>query len=354
ALSATAEDTLGLAVKADGAALGAVAAGLVIGTGLRDSTVGVKVESGSSLTANGIGLSANGAGSLSVDTVGAAGGLFAAGTAVAALGIDSTRVTTEVGDGATLDGKAGGVTVLASAAPQIDVSAIGASVSAGAGVGASYARAEGSTRVTAKLGNAVDIKGTGGLKVAAKLDNQRSGNEVDPDEAAVRARSVAGSGGLYFSANGSVAEAVNSSVVSATTGTDLKLPSGRVEIDARSETQQYAEATGIAVGGLAVGASVAEARSTTTTEAKLGDRANDRQGTSLLTDLVISADGEDINQAKSIAGSGGLVAGNATIARTRTTGNVYAEIGKAVDIAAGSLALTAKFNALYGTHANSV
>jgi filamentous hemagglutinin family protein len=354
ALSATAEDTLGLSVKADGAALGAVAAGLVIGTGLRDSTVGVNVTAGSSLTANGISLSANGAGLLSVDTVGAAGGLFAAGTAVAALGIDSTRVATEVGDGAMLDGKAGGVTVQASAAPQIDVSAIGASVSAGAGVGASYARAQGSTRVTAKLGNAVDIKGTGGLKVAAKLDNQRSGNEVDPDEAAVRARSVAGSGGLYFSANGSVAEAVNSSTVSATTGTDLKLPSGRVEIDARSETQQYAEATGIAVGGLAVGASVAEARSTTTTEAKLGDRANDRQGASLLTDLVVSADGEDINQAKSIAGSGGLVAGNATIARTRTTGNVYAEIGKAVDIAADSLALTAKFNALYGTHANSV
>ena len=208
--------------------------------------------------------------------------------------------------------------------------------------------------MTAKLGNAVDVKGTGGLKILAKLDHQRTGSEVDPDEAAVRARSMAGTGGLYFSANGSVAEAINSSSVRATTGTDLKLPSGRVEIDAQSHTQQYAEATGIAVGGLAVGASVAEARSTTVTEAILGDRANDRDGASLITDLLVSADGEDINQAKSIAGSGGLISGNATIARTRTSGTVLADIGKAVDIAASSLALTAKFNALYGTHANSV
>ncbi|KKN78394.1 hypothetical protein LCGC14_0350420 [marine sediment metagenome] len=353
-LNASAADSLGLSVTADGAAFGAVAAGLVIGTGLRDSDVGVSVAADSKLSANGINLSAQGAGALEVTTVGAAGGLALAGTAVAALGIDSTRVTAEVGDRTILDGGANGVSVQASAAPQIDVSATGVSVSGGAGVGASYARAQSSTKVTAKLGNAVDVKGTGGLKILAKLDNQRTGPEVDPDEAAVRARSMAGTGGLYFSANGSVAEAINSSSVRAITGTDLKLPSGRVEIDAQSHTQQYAEATGIAVGGLAVGASVAEARSTTTTEAILGDRANDRDGASLITDLLVSADGEDINQAKSIAGSGGLISGNATIARTRTSGNVLAEIGEAVDIAASSLALTAKFNALYGTHANSV
>ena len=353
-LNASAADSLGLSVTADGAAFGAVAAGLVIGTGLRDSEVGVSVAADSKLSANGINLSAQGAGALEVTTVGAAGGLLLAGTAVAALGIDSTRVTTEVGDRTILDGGANGVLVQASAAPQIDVSATGVSVSGGAGVGASYARAQSSSKVTAKLGNAVDVKGTGGLKILAKLDHQRTGSEVDPDEAAVRARSMAGTGGLYFSANGSVAEAINSSSVRATTGTDLKLPSGRVEIDAQSHTQQYAEATGIAVGGLAVGASVAEARSTTVTEAILGDRANDRDGASLITDLLVSADGEDINQAKSIAGSGGLISGNATIARTRTSGTVLADIGKAVDIAASSLALTAKFNALYGTHANSV
>ncbi|UAW97349.1 leukotoxin LktA family filamentous adhesin [Halopseudomonas nanhaiensis] len=353
-LDALAQDDLDLSVYANGAAVGAAAVGIVVGTGIRNSGVGVAVADSSRLTATGIELEAKGLGGSSVQSIGAAGGLLGAGTAVVSVALDGTSVQTRVGDNVLLHGRSAGVLVKASALPEVYASAIGATVGGGAGVGASYARAEASTLVNAALGNFVDVQGSGGLTVLAGLENNRSGTEIDPNRATVRAEAVAGSGGIYFSANGTVAEAINASQVYATTGTDLKLPSGRVEINASSRTQQYADALGIAVGGLAVGASVAEAKSTTVTHAKLGDRANDRNRGSLVDDLIVTAIGEDINQAKSVAGSGGLVAGNASVAITRTHGTTHAEIGQAVDVAMLSLALTSKYTALYGTHADSV
>ena len=353
-LDALAQDDLDLSVYANGAAVGAAAVGVVIGTGIRDSEVEVNVADNAKLTGDGIELEAKGLGGSSVQSVGAAAGLLGAGTAVASVAVDTNSIQARTGDNVLLDGLDAGVLVKASALPEVFARAVGATVGGGAGVGASYARAQASTLVHAALGDSANVQGTGGLMVLAGLSSKRSGSDIDPEQASVRAEAVAGSGGYYFSANGTVAEAINSSRVLATTGSDLKLPSGRVEINASSRTQQYADALGIAVGGLAVGASVAEARSTTVTHAKLGDRANDRNRASLVDDLVVSASGEDINQARSVAGSGGLVSGNASIATTRTDGNVHAEIGEAVDIAMLSLALSSQYAALYGTHADSV
>ncbi|HDZ57697.1 MAG TPA: leukotoxin LktA family filamentous adhesin [Pseudomonas xinjiangensis] len=356
-LVARASDDLGVEATGMGAAVGAVAAGIVVATAVRDSEVSLTVADGTQLGAEHIDLSAKGLGHSNADATGASGGLLAAGTAVVAVATDSTSVSNKSGDNVIFKARSGGLSMAASALPEIHARAIGATLGGTLGVGASVATAVANNRVEALLGNSNDVQGNGGLLLSATLDTPRSASgasDLDPDQANVSAVAVAGSGGLYFSANGTVATASNTSEVMARTGADLKLPGGRVEIAADSVTQQYADALGIAVGGLAVGASVATASSDTTTAASLGDRAKNGTGSSAITDLILLATGQDINQAKSVAGSGGLVAGNASLAKTDTQGNVSVAVGKQVQVAAGNMALTSAYQALYGSHANSI
>ena len=354
AINLNASDLLDLDIDALGASAGAAAVGIVVATGARDSNVEVLVADDAALYASAINLTARGEGGIDVYGLAAAGGLFGAGTGVASVALESTRVEVLVGDDVILDGRTGGVSLSASVLPQLNAYALGASVAGGVAVGASYARAQTANTVTASLGGRADVRGTGGLRLKAELEYNRVGSEIDPDQANVRAESIAGSGGLFLSANATIAEAFNTASVSALTGTHLKLPSGRIEILADGRSHQYADALGVAVGGLAVGASVAKAESDSTTLARLGNFTNDRDGAALISDLLVNANAEDINQAKSVAGSGGVIAGNASVASTRTEGSATAQIGDSVQIAMRNLSLTAEYRAIYGTHANSV
>lgn len=91
---------------------------------------------------------------------------------------------------------------------------------------------------------------------------------------------------------------------------------GDIAIEATNSSLQNASATGVAVSGLlAIGLDFAAANSTVSTQAQLGaDMITDITGT-----IAVSAAGTDDNLASSTAGSGGLIAGDASV--TSTTDN---------------------------------
>lgn len=349
-LKATLSDDLKVAADGVGAAFGAVGAGVVLAVADRNSTVNLAVQDGASLTAQAINLSSSGKGSVSATGAGAAGGLLGAGNAVVTVATDSSTVKTVSGNNVTFNAGGGGLSVSASAQPDVYSKAIGATLGGLVGVGASSATALGDATVQASLGNNNSVLGGNGLTLSAALLTPAGD---DPDDANVRAQAIAGTGGLYFAANGSVAVAKNESSVVAKTGSNLRLPGGRIQITADSATHQYADALGVAVGGMAVGASLASAVSNTHTDVILGSGMKAGTGVTV-GDVVFTATADDLNEAKSVAGSGGLIAGNASLAKTDTDGEASVSVGSGSDLTADSFSINAAYSGRYGAHANSV
>lgn len=350
-LKASLSDDLGLSANGIGATLGAVGAGVVVAVADRNSSVGLSVQDAASLSAQTIELTSEGKGSAVASGIGAAGGLLGAGNAVVVVATDSTSVSTVSGNHVSFNAGSGGLTLSASALPDVSASAIGAALGGLAGVGASVATATGATTVHAALGDDNQLLGNNGLTLSARLKTPAGSA---PSDANIVAKAIAGSGGLYFSANATVATASNRSQVSAITGANLQLPGGRIDISADSATHQYADALGIAVsGGLAVGAAVASASADTDTYVTLGNSTAASSGVTL-GDVVISATGNDLNQAKSVAGSGGLVAGNASLAITHSDGTADVTVGSDSVLTMDDLSLTSSYTGRYGTHADSV
>jgi filamentous hemagglutinin family protein len=344
-------DSLEVSATAIGASVGAVGAGVVVAVAERNSDVNLKVDDNASLSAQTVSLSSSDLGRSSASGNGAAGGLLGAGNAVVVTASDSSTVTSTSGNFVTFNAGSGGVTLSASALPNVSASAIGAALGGAVGVGASVATASGDTLVTAALGDDNSLLGNNGLTLAADL-KMLAGK--DPGTANIVAKAIAGSGGLYFSANGTVATASNNGSVSATTGNRLQLPGGRIDISADSATHQYADALGIAVsGGLSVGVAVASATATTQTVASLGSNTQASSGVTM-GDVVLSATGNDLNQAKSVAGSGGLIAGNASQVITRATGTASVSVGNNSNLLMDNLSLNASYTGRFGAHADSV
>ncbi len=349
-LNASLSDDLQVAADGVGAAFGAVGAGVVLAVADRNSTVSLDVQDGASLTAQAINLSSSGKGGVSATGAGAAGGLLGAGNAVVTVATDSSTVKTVSGNNVTFNAGSGGLSVSASAQPDVYSKAIGATLGGMVGVGASSATALGDATVQASLGNNNSLLGGNGLTLSAAL---LAPVGDDPEDANVRAYSIAGTGGLYFAANGSVAVAKNESSVVAKTGSNLRLPGGRTQITADSATHQYADALGVAVGGMAVGASLATAVSNTHTDVILGSGMQASAGV-IVGDVVFTAKADDLNEAKSVAGSGGLIAGNASLAKTDTDGEASVSVGSGSDLTADSFSINAAYSGRYGVHADSV
>src|SRR5262249_43582122 len=122
-----------------------------------------------------------------------------------------------------------------------------------------------------------------------------------------------GSGGLLVGVNATKATAKATGHVSAYIGGSgaIPLPDGDVNVSAQSNTRQFAGSLGVAVGLIGVGASIADAKSDDTTTAALDSGVTTnaaRAGT-----LSVSAYGIDNNISKTVAGSGGVIAGNASL-----------------------------------------
>ena len=343
-VSVNAEEGLSIDLSAIGAAAGAAAAGVVVADAERTTQVNAIVQDATQLNGfSNVALSALGNGSTHAHGIAAAAGLLAAGNAVVVMAKDDSDVMARVGASSVIDTTQGGVSVQAESRNDVFADALGIGVSAGVTIGASVATAEANGSVSATVGDAANLSGAGGLDLSAKRESVGDG---------VKARAVAGTGGLFFSANAAVAKARNSGSVEAVTGTDVKFGAGDVSIRADHHTSQQAESLGISAGILAVGATLADAESDTTTRAFMGGAS--QRILQAVGNVNVVASGKDENRAKTTAGSGGLLSGNVALGRTQADATVTAGTGDNLAFVADSLNVMAEHDTGYGNDVDSV
>ncbi|KAB7623810.1 leukotoxin LktA family filamentous adhesin [Alkalilimnicola sp. S0819] len=308
-----ADDDSRIAVEGQGASAGALAVGAVLADAVKTSGVSARLQGGSVFTgSDDLRLTADATGRVDAKAVAAAGGLAVAGSGAVAGARDAVVVLAETAGNATAS-LAGDLLVQAGATPQARAEALGVAVSAGAGIGASVARAEVASEVRARLADHSSIS-AGDITVRAR--------QLLPGAAqSAWARAQGAGGGLLFGANATLAEAFGSSTVHATVAQNAALDSrGSIAVQAINDSDQNAEATGVAGGYLAVGANIADARSNGDTEAALDGKLT----TSASGNISVSARGVDDNHAQAVAGNGGVIAGHAAVARTTANSSTQA------------------------------
>ncbi|MGY0504251.1 leukotoxin LktA family filamentous adhesin [Luteimonas sp. e5] len=356
-LRISALDGSNIGARANGMAAGAAAVGVVVADARRASAVAARLDDDADVTGlSGIVIKAQSLGGTRADAVGAAGGVLAGASAAIATADDASTVDAEIGDKAKVTLAVDGIQVLAEAQPNVDASATGASVSKGVAVGAAVANATASTKVNAKIGDKANFNNVGEITISADVH----GGDV-------LAKAISGSGGLFLSGAGAFATAQGNNVVAAGIGAESKIVSPLrlqldadegsllssrktgVTINARNDSSQRAQASGVSLGGvLAVGLMKSHAQSDAKTNLNVGNKANWNTGT-----VVLSASGADANHADAIAGSGGAVAGNATIASTHAGNKTKLDIGSGGVFKVGKLLASARHDTGYGSRANS-
>ena len=114
-------------------------------------------------------------------------------------------------------------------------------------------------------------------------------------------------------------------------------------------TKQQAEATAASGGLFAAGASQSAAASDSNTASYAGKNSRITANT-----INIQAKGTDENFASTTAGSGGVVAGAAAVAKTRATGTTQAALQDGAIVTANTLAINAAHTTLFNATANSI
>ena len=238
----------------------------------------------------------------------------------------------------------GGMSVSASYSPGASATASGASAGVLA-VGASVATSVASGNVTASVADGTGLILPGGLAISASRTLQGTTDSA-------LSSSVASSGGL-IGVDATVADASSTGSVSAKLGNNIALPLGDVSIAASDTTAQEADASGIAVGLVGVGASIADASSGVTTTAELGSGETTAVGRTGV--LNIHATGTDGDVASTVAGSGGLIAGDASAATTEDTSSAAATLDASPGelLYAGGVVIDAHHISEYGPYADS-
>ncbi|MCK1389328.1 leukotoxin LktA family filamentous adhesin [Bradyrhizobium sp. 1] len=294
---------------------GAVAVGASIATAGRSSSVAAKVLDDATVDTSTLAVGASGAGTLTTTSTALGGGIVA-GVGADAEAHENSTVLAEIGSGASITTSAAGVGTLVTASimPNLSSSAIGVSVGGGA-VGVAVAKSTVGATVTADVGDNVTFSG-GALAVTAMALVPTGGTTT-------YAWALAGGGGSLIGAQGSLAQASENATVSAYGGTGITLPNGDVVIAAQNDSAQYAQATGLSTGFLALGATVAQTSSSAHTYAYLGAPANMDATHLNHTDytgiLQITATGTDTNVSNATVGAGGTYAGAAAVATTSST-----------------------------------
>jgi hypothetical protein len=350
-----AEDKLAVNTEAVGAAAAIGAAiGVSAATSEKDATVTAEITGGAALANAGtVTVKADGSGAVKANAKAGAGGLYGAGVGAGATAEDTSNITARIGANATLSGiGTGGVQIAATATPQAEAKALGVAVSGGLAVGASVATTTVDQTVLAEIGNGASVTTAGALKVqaATKL--------ASPSATTAYADATAGSGAIYAALQATFSKADTTTKTRALVGTSVSLDTGSADVTVAADTatRQISKTTGVSVGGLALGANIAEANSDTTTSATIGT------GSAVdADDLNVTANGNDENRVYAVAGAGGLIAGSAANASTNTVSNTTASLGSkaangsdhAIDLS-GKLTVSAKHTDTVGGTVDSV
>ncbi|AWM00458.1 leukotoxin LktA family filamentous adhesin [Bradyrhizobium amphicarpaeae] len=320
-------DSSSQVVFTGGASAGAVAVGASVATASRNSSVAARVLNGATVSTSTLAVGAAGAGTMST-TATALGGGIVAGVGADAEAHEDSGVLAEIGSGASIATSATGVGTLvtASITPNLSSEAIGVSVGGGA-VGIAIAQSTVGATVTADVGdNAIFSGGALGVTAMALVPIIGTQSNADGTTTTIYgtttwAKALAGGGGSLIGAQGSLARASENATVNAYGGTGIRLPNADVAIAAENDSAQYAEATGLSSGFLALGATVAQTSSNAHTYAYLGapadmDTLNHADYTGI---LQITATGRDTNVSNATVGAGGTYAGAAAVATTSST-----------------------------------
>ena len=300
-----------------------------------------------------VSVSANEQGRAEARAVSGSGGLTGTADAAVAVAANTATVNATILESARV-GASGTLDVTATSQPIASAEALGVAVAGGVALGAAVANSNVSPTVQARIGEGADLTGAAALNVTARLNAP-----ADASAAMARAKATAGTGGLLVGANGTSSRAITGANVRALVGTDLtgtasgaavRLPAGDLTILAARNTRQSAEGLGVAVGALAAGAHYSEAESTGEAKAELGASDGTGRGNA---DASIRAENNDRNAAQTIAGSGGIVAGAAGIARTNSETDVTASF-TAQNFTAGRFELIAENASMLAGGANAV
>ncbi|MCZ4315718.1 leukotoxin LktA family filamentous adhesin [Comamonadaceae bacterium G21597-S1] len=333
--------------------LGASAGGLAVGASVARSTftgtTSATFGDGVRARVDGVALSAQDDSTAVAKAKAGAAGILSGSGADARADLGST-VTASTGTGTDVVAT-GTVTISATSHGSAQAEALGVSVGVGA-VGASLATARSGVVVDALLG-ADALVHAGGLQVLA---TRGAGTGPSADAYALGA-----SGGYLIGVNATLATAQSTGATRARVGNRGQLTlTGAMSVQAQNDTDQRAEVTGLAAGIIAVGASEANATSTTSTHALLGDDVNIAGGVG--SSVAVLAGGIDINIASAVSGSGGVVAGAAASAHTSTISDTRAALGASTcgapsascGIVAGSFTLRGEHDSVYNGKVDSL
>lgn len=352
-LAVRASDASTLDVTATGMAAGALAAGAVVATAARNANVQAWLHNDSTLAGFGnVTFAASSLGGAHAGAWGAAGGVVAGVSAAVALADDGSDARAWLGERTRVSGVGGSIEVHAEATPQVSAEAFGAALAGGLAVGAAVADATARAKVDAHVGDGAVLSNRGGLDILASVH----GGSVD-------ARAVAGSGGLYLAGAGAFATAASTNAVQAALGSNVVVQGeaystnniidyargGTIAMRAVNNSNQHADATGLSVAGLlAAGVVDANARSSATTGVTVG-----AGGLLYAGSTTLAASGKDENRANATAGTGGLIAGNAALAATRTDSTTQLSIGRNAVLDVSRLDARALHDSNYAGSANS-
>jgi hypothetical protein len=228
-------------------------------------------------------------------------------------------------------------------------------ISAGAAaVGVSAAVADTTATVTAAVGAGSQVIASAMTLTAQEEVSTLRADPLDATSALINASadSTAATGGL-LGLNGSTSTALFTGTLTSSVGAGSNLGvTGAVSLKALDGTSQYAHATGVVGGVLALGEDIASAGSSTTTQATLGNLASVTAGS-----LSLDAEGTDHNYAEAISGSGGVISGSAAEALTFNTSTTYAGTGSgdsSHQVTVDDLSITASHTALFNGVVDSV
>ncbi|MGA7964778.1 MAG: leukotoxin LktA family filamentous adhesin, partial [Gammaproteobacteria bacterium] len=346
-ISVSAGDTSSLASHGLGFAGGVGAVGLSLAFSQKSSTVTADIAPSTSVTnvAN-VAIAAAGSGAVDSAVIAGAAGILS-GAGASAHASDSETIKAQIGDHASVSAAgASGVMVSASATPKVSANSFGVAAG-GVAIGVSVADATAAAKVTADVGDDSTIS-DGSLTIIASVLVPQSGHSAD-------AYAVGSGGGGLLGAQATVVKAENDSSATAYGGKNLNLPAADVTIASEVGSNQLATATGIAVGYIGVGATVAEAFSNTHSIAYLDTGAVTASNN--VGALSITATGNDTNKSDAIAGSGGGYAGAAAVAKTSATSVTTATLkGDSTQntLYFGGLGIYAAHAATYEANGNAV
>ncbi|MDH4450499.1 MAG: leukotoxin LktA family filamentous adhesin, partial [Rhodoferax sp.] len=321
--------------------------GISMGTTSTKGSAQALVGRAVNLKASHVNVSAEATSGTGVTALGASGGALLAANGAVAIASDATSARTFVDDGSTLEATgdtpqdAGGdINLTAVATPQVNTDAMGAALAGGLAVAASVSQATADVSAQATTGRA-NLKGKN-LNVSAWANGS--------DKPNAKASSFAGSGAGLVGANATVANATTTTSVSAGVGDGAVVAlTGDATVLARDTGSARVDASGVSVGGLAgIGVTSSDVVVRANTNASFG--ASGVVGKT----LSVKTNGDNTVTGKLIAGSGGVLAGAATLLEGENHGSSKVRMGSSTNVTAGNIDVAAFRRANYKLEAESM